>query len=65
MDCVKKTLLAEISETVDLAKSSNLLRAVNDSDGSIGVHEVTLEKIASGQFQRERCISVYAGGRAR
>lgn len=32
-------------ETVDMAKSSNLLRSISSGDGSIGVHNVTLEKI--------------------
>lgn len=34
-------------ETVDMAKSSNLLRSISSGDGSIGVHNVTLEKITS------------------
>ncbi len=34
-------------ETVDMAKSSNLLRPINSGDGSIGIHNVTLEKITS------------------
>ena len=34
-------------ETVDMAKSSNLLRPISSGDGSIGVHNVTLEKITS------------------
>ena len=41
----KKDASGKYPETVDLAKSSNLLRAINSGDGSIGVHEVTLEKI--------------------
>lgn len=34
-------------ETVDMAKSSNLLRSISSGDGSIGIHNVTLEKITS------------------
>ena len=34
-------------ETVDMAKSSNLLRPISSGDGSIGIHNVTLEKITS------------------
>lgn len=34
-------------EMVDMAKSSNLLRSISSGDGSIGVHNVTLEKITS------------------
>ena len=34
-------------ETVDVAKSSNLLRSISSGDGSIGMHNVTLEKITS------------------
>lgn len=34
-------------ETVDMAKSSNLLRSISSGDGSIGMHNVTLEKITS------------------
>ena len=34
-------------ETVDMAKSSNLLRPISSGDGSIGIHNVTPEKITS------------------
>ena len=34
-------------ETVDMAKSSNLLKPISSGDGSIGIHNVTLEKITS------------------
>lgn len=34
-------------ETVDMAKFSNLLRPISSGDGSIGIHNVTLEKITS------------------
>ena len=43
----KKDGSGNYPEMVDLAKSSNLLRSISSGDGSIGMHEVTLEKITS------------------
>ena len=47
----KKDGSGKYPEMVDLAKSSNLLRSISSGDGSIGMHEVTLEKITSDDFR--------------
>lgn len=47
----KKDGSGKYPETVDISKVSNLLRPINNGDGSIGVHNVTLEKLTADDLR--------------